>query len=287
VNLDKVTYYTELIQDIKVVVLDSENVHEEDDQHHSPEHEHSLPCVGHKVLIEDGNGGQDQLRSREIDRESDGPVSNQCQPPGNPTRERRISLRCQHCRPVIYTTSGRVHGAYFSERSRNGERDERYENPTPEHRDRLAIGERDGEGRAKSEGYGHNGKRSMRTMRIWSMPARESMDREYLQSKDTHHAQRSWQFRLVAHIGQGRVGTWLLSFGHDGGWLRNRSIGQVKGVELIIIYTDSVHGMLSFTPVSVMRVQVVGVERGRRSSLVEKCKRGSLHLTPVEAVNAS
>ncbi len=141
----------------KIEVFGSKHIHQRAHQHHGPKHEDRLILVRRKVLTPEGDGGQDQLAAGKVDAASDGPVADQGEPSRDPGRYRRILFRRQHRRPVVHAAGGRIDGADLGERSRYRQGDERHQNPAPEDRDGLAVGEGDVQCGAETEGHCHDG----------------------------------------------------------------------------------------------------------------------------------
>lgn len=56
----------------EIEVARAERIHESAYQHDGPEAQNRLPFVCDEVLVEDGDGGKDELRTGEVDRQGDG-----------------------------------------------------------------------------------------------------------------------------------------------------------------------------------------------------------------------
>lgn len=127
----------------KIQIPCAKNIREHANHHNSPEHQHRLPLIRHKVLIPQRNRRQDELPARKVDRQRNSPIPHERQPSSNPGRNRRPLARTQHRRPIIHTARGRIHGADFRERRSDAQRNQRDKDPAVEHGDGLAVGERD------------------------------------------------------------------------------------------------------------------------------------------------
>ena len=68
----------------KVQIPTPEAIHQETDQHHGPEHQHSLPRGRHVVLVPERYGAKDELGATEVDAEGHGPVPNEVEPAIDP-----------------------------------------------------------------------------------------------------------------------------------------------------------------------------------------------------------
>lgn len=180
----------------KVQVPRTKSVDQSTDKHHSPEAQDRLPCIRDKILIEDGNGAKDKLRTRKIDRKCNGPISHEREPAIDKADDRSVARRAEHGAPVIHAAGRWEHGADLGERGGDAHGDERHEDPAPENGDSLAVGQGDVHCRRETEGDGHDGEG---------------------QAEDAQHAEVSRELSLVAQTGEGLIG--VAAFGgrlHDG-----------------------------------------------------------------------
>lgn len=82
---------------------------------------------------------------------------------------------------MIHSSSGRIDGAYLSQRRCNAERDDGNNNPSPDDGHGLAVGEGDVHGRGEAKRNCHDGKG---------------------QTQDAHHAETARQLALVTQLTQ-------------------------------------------------------------------------------------
>lgn len=180
----------------QVQVPRTKGVDQSTDKHHSPEAQDRLPCIRDKILIEDGNGAKNKLRTRKIDRQCNGPVSHEREPAIDEADDGSVTRRAEHGAPVVHAAGCREHSADLGERGGDAHGDERHKDPTPEDGNSLAVGQGDVHCRRETEGDGHDGER---------------------QAEDAQHAEVSRELSLVAQTGEGLIG--IAAFGgrlHDG-----------------------------------------------------------------------
>ena len=184
----------------KVEITRAESIDQRTDEHDSPEAQHRLPLVGDEVLIEDGDGAEDELGTRKIDGQGDGPVADEGEPAVDEADEGRPLGTAEHGAPVVNTSCSGEDGAYLGEGGGDTERDEGDQDPAVENGDGLAIGEGDVHRRGQAEGHSHNGKG---------------------QAENAEHAEVPWQLALVAQPREGLIGLVhrrLSCVCHGGGW---------------------------------------------------------------------
>lgn len=99
----------------KIQVSRAKGIHQRTHEHNSPEAQHRLPLIGHKILIKDGDGAKDELRSREVDGQGDGPVADKSEPTIDEADQGRITFRTEHSTPIIHASGCGEDGADLGE----------------------------------------------------------------------------------------------------------------------------------------------------------------------------
>lgn len=184
----------------EIEVARAKGVDEGAHEHDGPEAQDGLPGVCDKVLVEDGDGAEDELGAREVDGQRDGPVAHERQPAVDEADERCPFATAEHGRPVVDASGRGVDGANLGERPRDAQRDERHEDPAVENRHRLSVGKRNVHGCREPERHRHDGKR---------------------EAENAEHAEVARQFCLVAQTGERLVGIVAAGAGHAVTTIRN------------------------------------------------------------------
>lgn len=199
----------------EVEVAGAKGVDEGADEHDGPEAQDRLPGVCDVVLVEDGDGAEDELRAAKVDGQGDGPVADEGEPAVDEADEGRPAARREHGAPVVDAAGGGEDGADLGEGGGDADGDEGDEDPAPEHGDGLPVGEGDVHGRGEAVGDRHDGEG---------------------EAQDAQHAEVARQLALVAERREGLVGgraggeAAVAVHGGRGGQAGSRAVSRMPGV---------------------------------------------------------